>query len=101
VELAVGQEFLMGKDGRWKATRFGGEVYSPSTIGGTPSVFATPLGEVSSWLRQYITAEGEVEFCGDSVAAQMLAERDGASRDARGIILVTSPPSPPTQKDTI
>lgn len=78
-------------NGEWEIVSFdAGRTYSPSCLGGTPTVVLKPLGEIPSWLRQYAREDGMMEYCGDSVAACLLDREDGMNRSARGDILTTT-----------
>lgn len=86
VTAAVGDRFT-DKDVEWEIVAFGTTLsYSPSTIGGTPSVFCK-TNTMPSWFKQYIEDDGTLEWCGDSVAAMMLTAADSKRRSARGDLL--------------
>jgi hypothetical protein len=59
--------------GKWEIVSFNlaKYSYSPSTIGGTPTVNVKPIGPMQTWLEKYKLDDGTIEFCGDSVAAAL------------------------------
>ncbi len=75
--VRVGDRFHdSGRDGEWEVIGFTGEVnYSPSGIGGTPTVECKPLTEMSDWWKKWAKPNGNVDWCGDSVACCIAASR--------------------------
>jgi len=59
----------------WEIADFpGGSSYSPSGLGGTPTVACRPIANiVPEWWRQYVKPDGTVDWCGDSIATAILA----------------------------
>jgi hypothetical protein len=56
--------------GEWEIVCFAGYgMYSPFGIGGTPTIECKPLSEMSEWWKQWAKPNGNVDWCGDSVAA--------------------------------
>ena len=54
----------------------GRRIYSPTGFGGTPNFWCKPVGEVPKDAQRWLLearADGCVEFCGDSIAAMLLA----------------------------
>jgi hypothetical protein len=89
----IGDRFT-DHNGEWEIVRFGEDrTYSPSSLGGTPIVVIKPIGAMPSWFKPYENDDGTVDFCGDSVAASLLDNRDGKRRDARGSLLNSPQPS--------
>lgn len=57
----------------WEITRFeGGGDYSPSSLGGTHTVYLKVVdGELSDWWKQWAEEDGTFAWCGDSVATKL------------------------------
>lgn len=57
---------------RWEVVGWTGDrSYSPSGLGGTPSVACRPLDELTDYWKKYLEPDGTVIWCGDSVASCM------------------------------
>jgi hypothetical protein len=82
----LGDRFDGGHNGTWEIVVFRDDViYSPSVIGGAPTVVARPLsGSVPSWFEKYQNPDGTLDWCGDSVAAYLLSGTDKRQRSSRG-----------------
>lgn len=66
--------------GDWEVvgfTGYGG--YSPSGLGGTPDVECKPLGELPEYWRKWVKSNGNVDWCGDSVASCIARNGDVSS----------------------
>lgn len=62
----------------------GSRIYSPSGLGGTPTFWCRAVGETplhATRFAEYARADGCVEFCGDSIAANLLP----ANVEAKGL----------------
>lgn len=82
VTAHVGDEFEeWGREGvRWRIEGFTSErIYSPSGFGGTPAVRCRPLEQPRAYWQQFIQADGTVEWCGDSVGAELIRRRVDSS----------------------
>lgn len=92
VDARVGDQFDGGHNGVWEIVRFGDDrSYSPSSLGGCPTVIARPLsGQIPSWFEKYRNSDGTIDWCGDSVAAYLLTGVDGNPRSSRGDMLRTA-----------
>lgn len=97
VNIVAGTRFR-DRDLEWEVIAFPGATsYSPIGLGGTPTVLCKPLGKLPLWCEQWADKDGNVEWCGDSVAAHVLANADGKRRSARGDILTSRPSSQPQE----
>ena len=86
VVAKVGDRFTVDRT-EWEIVAFGLErIYYPDARGGAPNVFCKP-DIVPGALAQYVETDGTLEWCGDSVAAQMLRAHDQKRRDSRGNLL--------------
>lgn len=83
-----GDRFTM-TGAEWEIVRFDASqrTYSAAALTGAPSVFCRCLNDVPMGLRQYADTDRVIEFCGDSVAAMLLARQDGRPRSSRGDLL--------------
>ncbi len=73
IDCRVGDQFTEPTGCRWKIVSFSDDrTYSPSSIGGTPTVYAKCLGEFPAYFAQWREADGTLGFCGDSVAEMIL-----------------------------
>lgn len=60
----------------------GDGIYSPSGLGGTPTFWCRPVGEVPGPARRWLEdarEDGCVAFCGDSIAAMLIDEGAAAA----------------------
>ena len=56
--------------GDWEVIAFtDGESYSPSGLGGTPTIECKPLSELPQYWKKWKKPNGNTDWCGDSVAA--------------------------------
>lgn len=60
---------LCGVD--WRIGEPVGRIYSPSGLGGTLTFRCYPLGDIPAHIQQHVEDDGGVDFCGDSIAAQL------------------------------
>lgn len=68
-EVKPGDRFKWWDGSEWEVVQFtGGGMYSPSGLGGTPILKCRPLSGITDHFKQYVEADGLVEWCGDSVA---------------------------------
>lgn len=70
-QISIGDRFK--DDGRggieWEVVGWTGRSsYSPHGIGGTLTVVCKPLTELTGWWKQWERADGNVDWCADSVA---------------------------------
>ena len=55
--------------GDWEIVAFLVErIYSPSGFGGTPTLECKPLSELPDYWKKWVKPNGNVDWCGDSVA---------------------------------
>lgn len=87
VETKIGDRYT-DRNGEWEIVGYRGQSYSPSSLGDCPNVIVRPIGhDMPSFYQQYANEDGTIDICGDSVAASILDNKDGKSRDARGYLL--------------
>jgi hypothetical protein len=71
-DVNVGDRFKWWDGSEWEIVEFTGQgMYSPSGIGGTPTLKCRPLSEISEHFRKYAEPDGTVDWCGDSVAGAL------------------------------
>jgi hypothetical protein len=80
IAAAIGDRFTTAPhDGSvtWEIASFpGGWNYSPSGIGGTPTVRCRPVaGKLPDWWQQWMNEDGTCDWCGDSVATLLIGFR--------------------------
>ncbi len=86
-DIEVGTKFKDG-DTEWEVVAFtDGNNYSPSGLGGTPTIRCKPLTAPHAYWKQWMREDGTCDWCGDSIAARVLDASDGKNRGARGEIL--------------
>lgn len=57
----------------------GRSTYSPSGFGGTPTAVCKPLTPLVGFWKKYERADGNVDWCADSVAGMLFRARDQQS----------------------
>lgn len=69
--VRVGDKFRdRSSGGDWEVVGFTGEMnYSPSGIGGAPTVRCRCLSNPPEYWQKWMLDDGTVDWCGDSVAA--------------------------------
>lgn len=94
VNAKVGDRYT-DQTGEWEIVGFREEMtYSPSIPVGVRNVTVKPIGHpMPSYYQEYANEDGTLDLCGDSIAAQLLTDKDGKPRDARGYLLTTKQPS--------
>jgi len=73
----------------WEIVGFSREMSRDSTHAGeNPNVRCRFSGEHAPiGLERFVVLDNCIDFCGDSIAAQLLTKADGKPRDARGFLL--------------
>jgi hypothetical protein len=76
-QVSIGDRFAWWDGRTWEVAAFtDGRSYSPSGLGGTPTVLCRQIaGERDNHAHQWADADGLVEWCGDSVAAGLARGR--------------------------
>jgi hypothetical protein len=69
--VRVGDRFHdFGYGGDWEVVAFVDDWnYSPSGLGGTPTIECKPISELPDYWKQWVKPNGNTDWCGDSVAA--------------------------------
>ncbi len=69
--VRVGDRFRdIANGGDWEVVAFLGVMnYSPSGLGGTPTIECKPLSELAPYWKRWEKPNGNTDWCGDSVAA--------------------------------